>query len=489
MVKNSKKRKSGVESLPSKKIKSDVPIISQGHGDNLIGGLLFPDELDITTDTLITLAQNPTLISHKQLKPFRTAVHDYWRISQEVALTGSSLTSRISSALVDHRHVDALVLLSEMQIRRQIPKLGALQRWVRECDGVLTPEMDKEEQDMVWAVLDAILRTTQPDFIARLTGGESGQGKVQNGSRLIWYPPFHTPRHATRASDKTPDPKVTSVSENAQTALKPLQITPGPERRPPNKHPAIVWHSPEGTFPLEPDPQVRPEPQRYDVQGVPGAFVITDVFDKCECESLVSAAEKVGLEPDEPISASALSLSSLLAHNFIWLADPTFLSILFARVKPHLPPVIQGGQVKGINARFRLYRYRKGALYRPHIDGAWPSSSSTVVDGQPTYVYDSDPTLYSRLTFLIYLNDNFDGGCTTFFLPSFQSLQSVSTGVSGGGMIEARPVKPLQGAVCVFPHGSAQGSLLHEGSGVDGDGAKYVIRTEVLYEVDRNERE
>lgn len=69
----------------------------------------------------------------------------------------------------------------------------------------------------------------------------------------------------------------------------------------------------------------------------------------------------------------------------------------------------------------------------------------------PCYVYDSDPTVYSRLTLLIYLNDDFEGGCTTFFLPSYSQ-----------GVLEARPVKPRTGSVCVFPHGAAKGSLLHE---------------------------
>jgi len=85
--------------------------------------------------------------------------------------------------------------------------------------------------------------------------------------------------------------------------------------------------------------------------------------------------------------------------------------------------------------------------------------------------------VYSRLTFLIYLNDDFDGGCTTFFLPSAAKT----------GTLEARGVKPRRGSVCVFPHGKAAGSLLHEGSGVTR-GKKYVIRTEVLYEVDKSER-
>jgi hypothetical protein len=49
--------------------------------------------------------------------------------------------------------------------------------------------------------------------------------------------------------------------------------------------------------------------------------------------------------------------------------------------------------------------------------------------------------------------------------------------------MNAYPVKPLQGSVAVFPHGEAAGALLHEGTGVS-EGAKYVIRTDVEFDVD-----
>lgn len=48
--------------------------------------------------------------------------------------------------------------------------------------------------------------------------------------------------------------------------------------------------------------------------------------------------------------------------------------------------------------------------------------------------------------------------------------------------MNAYSIKPVQGAVAMFPHGETEGSLLHEGTGV-GKGAKYVIRTDVLYDV------
>ncbi|KAJ7312922.1 hypothetical protein DFH08DRAFT_791180 [Mycena albidolilacea] len=478
MAKAGKKRKQqGDQSLQTsavKKLKKDVAtpteILPASDSTAEIGNLIFADELETTTDTLCTLAKHPELISLKPLKGFRTAVHDYWRVATEVSHTGTSLTSRISSALVDQRHVDALVLLSEMEIREYLPKLGALQRWVRECDAVLVPTMSQEEENRVWQVLNAILRTTQPDFIASRSGDS---GALKPGSRLRWFPPF------TQAPAEAP-PSVHAVEGSAATAvtvLKPLHTTLGPDRRPPNKHPAVVYYSPPNTFPLLPPADRTRQPQRFDVTGVPGAFIINDVFEPSECQALIDAAEAVGMHPDEPTAGSATQLASVLAHNFIWLADADFIAAMYARVVALLPQTVHGGAVKGINRRFRLYRYRPGALYRPHIDGAWPASALDEAESTgPSYVYDSDPTVYSRLTFLIYLNDGFDGGCTTFFLPSAEH-----------GILEARPVKPRTGTVCVFPHGAARGSLLHEGSGVT-EGVKYVIRTEVLYEVDKSER-
>jgi hypothetical protein len=95
------------------------------------------------------------------------------------------------------------------------------------------------------------------------------------------------------------------------------------------------------------------------------------------------------------------------------------------------------------------------------------------------YIYDSSPPdakQSSLFTFLIYLNDEFEAGETTFFLPSARE-----------GSMNAYPVKPIQGTVAMFPHGETEGSLLHEGTGVRKGArpsAKYVIRTDVLYDVD-----
>ena len=110
-------------------------------------------------------------------------------------------------------------------------------------------------------------------------------------------------------------------------------------------------------------------------------------------------------------------------------------------------------------------------------DGAWPPSG--IHAKNDTYIYDSSPpdTRQSSLfTFLIYLNDEFEAGETTFFLPSARE-----------GSMNAYPVKPIQGSVAMFPHGETEGSLLHEGTGVHQGtkpSGKYVIRTDVLFDVD-----
>ena len=91
MAKGSKKRKQGPEkSQPvPKKLKHDVvPTTVEVDPSNMIGNLLFLDELETTTETLALLAQNPSLIGLKALKPFKTAVHDYWRVAHETTNTG-----------------------------------------------------------------------------------------------------------------------------------------------------------------------------------------------------------------------------------------------------------------------------------------------------------------------------------------------------------------------------------------------------------------
>jgi hypothetical protein len=93
--KNSKKRKNAPEKVTSvaKKMKQDASISLVNVEDNMLGGLLYEDELETTTETLTLLAKNPSLIGLKALKPFKTAVYDYWRVALETTNTGACILS------------------------------------------------------------------------------------------------------------------------------------------------------------------------------------------------------------------------------------------------------------------------------------------------------------------------------------------------------------------------------------------------------------
>ena len=172
----------------------------------------------------------------------------------------------------------------------------------------------------------------------------------------------------------------------------------------------------------------------------------------------MGAAEAIGYTHDAVEGIEAIQ----------WLADDTLVGGVFSRLVPHLPPTLGGDYIAGINARWRLFRYAPGAEYRAHIDGAWPGAGIGADGSLLDDAYDG--TRVTRLTLLLYLNDGFGGGSTTFLKPNPTVV----------GHIDAFPVRPLAGAALYFPHGDSA-SLVHEGSAVDEGGVKYIIRTDVLY--------
>jgi len=80
-------------------------------------------------------------------------------------------------------------------------------------------------------------------------------------------------------------------------------------------------------------------------------------------------AENMGFKLDVPLG----SISDFRAHGCVWLADNITNNYIFDRCKALLP--ILDTVPIGFNARWRLYKYNPGNVYRPHIDGAWPGST------------------------------------------------------------------------------------------------------------------
>ncbi|TDZ39150.1 hypothetical protein CTRI78_v010675 [Colletotrichum trifolii] len=482
--KSKKRKQNALVEVPNKHPKTNLTAINTPPDSDADATALEPkslatviseEELEISIDTLKTLAQHPGLIKSKACKDLRVAVYDFRQASASDS-PGSNLglTARITSALTDERYTEARILLAEMRIREQEPKLGALCRWVRDLDvisglstipggdGAAIQRSERDEQRL--RVIDAILRVTGSVDINPKAHPVSCNPGI--ALQEIWDLRPSEPSEEVYASvlDKT---IFNQVPASISKGLRVIETTPGPLRKPANHHDALLYTSAPNAVPLATDHTLvsyQPHPI------VPELGVLRNVLSPEECKTIIAAGESVNFLPDAPLREDGDV--SVLAHNFYWVVDPLFHDTLWSRVAPHVPASVRGRVARGLNRRFRVYRYVPGAEYRAHIDGAWPPSDVLPDD---TYVYDASPAdkkQSSLFTFLIYLNDEFEGGETTYFLPAARE-----------GTLNAYPIKPVMGNAALFPHGDTRGALLHEGTGVR-KGAKYVIRTEVEYDVE-----
>mmetsp|Transcript_1301 Transcript_1301/g.2534 ORF Transcript_1301/g.2534 Transcript_1301/m.2534 type:complete len:466 (-) Transcript_1301:2910-4307(-) len=423
-----------------------------------------PMDLDIAMEVLTKMMQSSgvdeeatPLWKQKEYKPLRAKIYSLYSMMSADTGTGKTLCGRVSEALLNADYVQARHLLEEMQYRQITPKLGSLQRWVRECDAAFGVTDDgktnnTEDQDSVLRCLDAMIRCTQADIVTIANKDQKSRPLINR------YPEWCPPSEASSVGDQHENTE-SSETKDFQGQFREVFREKGMDRRPQNKHDAVIYQSLPSAAPLCPLPKDAII-KKYDVPFVPGCFVLTDVLTPTECTQIIAAAEAIKFMPDEPVEHAETSRSTL-AHNVFWLADSELNTVIYDRCKAFLPDSL------GLNARWRVYRYEPGAVYRPHIDGAWPGSGLDPKTGK--YVYDVFGDRKSKMTFLIRLNDDFSGGSTTYYIPAPEP-----------GFMNARAVSTPKGSVVCFPHGDAQGSLLHEGSEVT-KGYKYVIRTDVLY--------
>src|SRR6266436_493544 len=95
-------------------------------------------------------------------------------------------------------------------------------------------------------------------------------------------------------------------------------------------------------------------------------------------------------------------------------------------------------QALGLNERLRFYRYGPDQQFAAHVDGSFVRANGE----------------RSLLTFMVYLNDGFEGGETKFTETTIQ---------------------PRKAMALIFRH-----ELLHEGAAVTS-GRKYVLRSDVMF--------
>jgi hypothetical protein len=202
---------------------------------------------------------------------------------------------------------------------------------------------------------------------------------------------------------------------------------------------------------------------RRDVPEVPGCFILENVLSPSECDQFVHVTEAMGYHTDSPVS-----LAHHIRHNenVNWIVSEAIDGTIWRRSAPLVAENFRHTIARGINARFRFYRYGVGDYFQFHTDGSWPGSR--VRDG--SVIDDAYAPWHSAYTYLIFLSDDFDGGRTLF---------RVSRGV-GGSEVSVVGVRTPKGGVLCFPHGSHPLHCLHAGEKI-ARGQKYIIRTDILF--------
>ena len=233
------------------------------------------------------------------------------------------------------------------------------------------------------------------------------------------------------------------------------------------ENPAIPTWACDALNPAGLDLQCKGNIERLELENVPGAFQLTGVLSSAECERLVVITESLGYVPD-----AAVSLPRSVRHNdsLTWVVDDLTSDLIWARCGSFIDRnnhLFYDRKACSLNNRFRFYRYKKGDYFNPHTDGSWPGSR--VVNGQ--LVHNAFVDRWSQLTLLLFLNENFEGGSTEFYVRAQNEKAP-----------DPVAVRTPRGGVLCFPHGTHPMHCLHS-SGPVTSGVKYIIRSDVLFEI------
>lgn len=421
-----------------------------------------PSELDInvTIRVLEKIAETPDLLYGKPMKGLRTALHPVILHHMNHSYNSVDYGVKVTQALKEKQWPQGLRFLKACVDFQLHPKLGTIQRWVRDCA--------EAPHEVHLQLLAAILKLSSKDHNnssnpIKLSIEESSRSETRIDSTSCGELHVGEPWKIPSTVPTDLDNKNDSVSDNVEIQSTVIYHEDAADRTPPNHYDLDLHYVTAISPPIFRRDDVPPPVERHDVPFVSGAFCLSNVLSPRECRYFRDIATKLGYEPHHPTAIPRPTGIDCCE----WLISDDLHAAIYQRVHQHLVASVEGhdnAKLLGIHKRFRLFRYGANTVYRPHIDGSWPESR--LLDGK--YHCDVNGPSKSYYTFLFYLSDDFDGGETRFY--SYNN---------GAKRLEARGVRPREGAALVFPQGNVA-SLVHEGAALSR-GVKYVIRTDVLY--------
>uniref|UniRef100_A0A7S1M0M5 Fe2OG dioxygenase domain-containing protein n=1 Tax=Neobodo designis TaxID=312471 RepID=A0A7S1M0M5_NEODS len=204
----------------------------------------------------------------------------------------------------------------------------------------------------------------------------------------------------------------------------------------------------------------------------PRAIVLHGVFGPEECKSVMQYFEGCN------VTEKCMARTDYRNNYRVSVQNEAVAAAIFARIRPFLPDTevvdestgefyaneglgMRGSwKPVGLNPCFRVCKYDPDGHFGPHCDS--------------DYVRDLNHR--SLKTFMIYLNDDYGGGTTNFLAPHELHYDEATKRFAAPASAVRAALKARQGDALIFDH-----NILHEG-GTVADGFKYIMRCEVMYE-------
>lgn len=181
----------------------------------------------------------------------------------------------------------------------------------------------------------------------------------------------------------------------------------------------------------------------------PGIYTIADVLSFAECVELIDRAERIGFAAATVGRRGGGRMMPQVRNNDrVILEDLQLAGLMWERIRALLPQ-LDRCEPRGVDHTLRFYRYSPGQQFRRHRDGVVKNPLGES----------------SKLSYLIYLNEDCKGGETTFH----------SAAAGDGQETQLHEVKPSTGMAILFRH-----EFWHAGYPVTS-GQKYLLRTDVFY--------
>jgi len=186
--------------------------------------------------------------------------------------------------------------------------------------------------------------------------------------------------------------------------------------------------------------------QRSDIcQGE--LWSVPEYMSAAECQAIIQHTEALSYE-DAPVSTGSgpVMMKDYRNNLRVMVQDQASADVLFQRITPFVPMVIDGMVAVGLNERFRYYKYEPGMYFQQHYDGAFYRNRSE----------------FSLITLIVNLNQGYSGGETAFY----------DRRLPGGTYLNVAQA----GKALLFKHRG----WLHEGKLLEA-GVKYMLRSDVMY--------